>query len=408
MRALWLVWVLCNLRFLVDLFDGMIEARPYVETRMHTIRFKQIILTLALTSNVLGSADALADDSFSEPRIKVGVSTALTGDAAAFGLDIKNALILMNDRNPLRKYDLIFEDERCDNRMAVSAAKSLIHIHKVRYALGFPCVSTLLATAGLYTGAGIFMITSTSTGDVSNVGPGIFRLFPSDVGGAEKLFSYMAMRHKKIAVLTEQNEYPVMMERSVRAANKRADQPLEFVSDEFVHGDTDLKTTLLRLLSKDVEGIFVNVNTDDSFISVVKQVRAAHFGGALYAVYLPASSVAQKALGKSLNGFVFSNLPLTDNLVTERGKGILQEFRQRFGEPQSGFPVAAVSFEAYRIFDLAVHSGQNPAEFLKGKVFSDGFLPSYSFDEYGAVRGIDFEMQTIKDEKVVLLKDVAQ
>jgi ABC-type branched-subunit amino acid transport system substrate-binding protein len=196
-----------------------------------------------------------------------------------------------------------------------------------------------------------------------------------------------------------------MMDRSIRLANQRANNPLEFDSEEFVHGDTDLKTTLLRMINKKPEGIFINVNTDDSFISAVKQIKASRFNGALYAVYLPASSVARQALGKSLNGFIFSNLPVVDNLVTERGKGILKEFRHRYGEPRSGFPVAAVSFEAYRVFDLAINSGMGPSEYLKNREFNNGFLPSYTFDEHGAVRGINFEMQTILDDKVSVLKD---
>jgi ABC-type branched-subunit amino acid transport system substrate-binding protein len=371
---------------------------------MRIIPYLTKVLIMA-TACLAVSSSVHADDRAPSERIKVGVSTALTGDAAAFGIDIKNALTLMNDLNPLRKYELIFEDEKCDNRAAVSAANSLIHIHKVRYALGFPCVSTLLATARLYSTAGVLIIASTSVGDVEDVGPGIFRLFPSDVGGAEKLYAYMAVRHKRIGILTEQNEYPVMMERTTRLANERTSNPLELVSDEFIHGDTDLKSTLLRLLNKKVEALFINVNTDNSFISAVKQIRAARFQGALYAVYLPASSVAQKALGKSLNGFIFSNLPLVDNLVSERGNEVLQEFRRRFGEPKSGFPVAPISFEAYRILDLAIRSGKDPSEFLKSKEFNDGLLPPYSFDEHGAVRGIDFEMQAIADEKVVVLKD---
>jgi ABC-type branched-subunit amino acid transport system substrate-binding protein len=363
------------------------------------------MLKLLISTTLLALPLYLAHSQDAAPAkpIKVGVSTALTGDAAAFGLDIRNALTLMNDLNSSHKYELIFEDEMCDNKAAVAAAKSLIHIHKVRYALGFPCNSTLLATSGLYSSAGVFMVTSTSTGDVSEIGRGIFRLFPSDVGGAEKLFSYLAPRHKKIGILTEQNEYPVMMERSIRLANERAGDPIEFVSDDFIHGDTDLKTTLLRLLNRRVEGIFINVNTDDSFISAVKQIKASHFNGALYAVYLPASSVARQALGKNLNGFIFSNLPLVDNLVTESGKVILKEFRRRYGDPRSGFPVAAVSFEAYRIFDLAINSGKDPSAYLKGRIFSDGYLPSYRFDQYGAVRGINFEIQTIVNDQVVVL-----
>jgi len=33
-------------------------------------------------------------------------------------------------------------------------------------------------------------------------------------------------------------------------------------------------------------------------------------------------------------------------------------------------------------------------------VFSDGYLPPYSFDAFGAVQGIDFEMQTIQAGQV--------
>jgi ABC-type branched-subunit amino acid transport system substrate-binding protein len=376
----------------------LLIARQYIRA-LRSFTHVIVATAVCLTSGV----SARADEWQTTQPIKVGVSTALTGDAAAFGLDIRNALTLMNERNPERKYELIFEDERCDNRTAVNVAKSLIHIHKVRYVLGFPCVSTLLATARSYSSAGVLVIASSSTGDVQDVGPGVFRLFPADAAGAQKLYTYMSARHKRIAILTEENEYPVMMERTVQLANKEAGSSVELVSEQFIHGDTDLKSTLLRLINKKVDALFINANTEDSFISAVKQIRALQFKGALYAVYLPASSVAQKALGKSLNGFIFSNLPLVDNLVSQRGREVLREFRRRFGEPKSGFPVAAISFEAYRIFDQAIHSGKDPIELLKSGTFNDGLLPSYHFDKYGAVQGINFEMQAIEDEKVVVL-----
>lgn len=339
-------------------------------------------------------------------KLKVGVPTALTGEAAPFGMDIKNALTLMNERFGKAKYELIFEDERCENRAAVSVAHKLINIDKVKYALGFPCNGTMLTTASIYDRAGVLVLTSAATsGDVLDVGKSIFRLFPSDVAGATLLFDYMAKRHKKIAILTEQNEYSVMMARTIDKVNSSRNKPLDIISEEFVHGGTDLRTVLSKLISKGVEAIFVNAGTDNSFIPVVKQIKDMKFKGTLYSAYLPASAVVRKALGEEVNGFIFANLPVSDELVTEKGKEVLAEFRGRYGEPQSGFPVVPISFEAFRIFDLAISSGKPPLEFLKTTKFSGGFIPDFYFDEYGSVQGINFQMQKIENGKVIVLRD---
>jgi len=347
------------------------------------------------------SSSALADH-----QIKVGVSTALTGDAAPFGVDIKNALTLMNEKYGNGKYELIFEDEMCDNRTAANVANKLINIDKVKYVLGFPCNSTMLATASIYERSKVLVITSSATsGDVLDVGRHIFRLFPSDTAGAKLLYHYMAKHHKKIAILTEQNEYPVMMERTIKKENEKSTNPIELVTEEFVHGESDLRTVILKLIDKKVEGIFVNANTDTTFIPVVKQIRAMKYEGALYSAYLPGSAVVLKELGNEVNGFVYSNLPLADNLVTPKGKELLSEFRKRFGEPQSGFPVVPTSFEAFRVFDLAIQSGSDPVEYLSKNKFSGGFLPDFYFDEHGAVQGINFEMQKIVDGKIVVINE---
>lgn len=342
----------------------------------------------------------------SQRPIKIGVPTALSGSAASFGNDIKNALTLMNERFGKGKYEFIFEDDQCDNRKALSAAHKLIDIDKVRYALGFECNSTLLATAAVYNRANVLVVTSCATsGDVQELGKNIFRLFPSDVGAAELLFRYMAARHKRIGILTEQNDYPVMMERTIRRENDRVGKPLQFASEEFVHGETYFRTILLRLSRSNIEGLFINANTDESFISAVKQIRASNFKGALYAAYLPASETARKALGSSLNGFVFSNLPLADQLVTESGKLLLAEFRKRFGEPQSGYPVVPISFEAFRIFDLAMSSGKDPRDFIASTKFTGGFVPDFYFDQHGAVQGINFQMQRVENGEVIELAE---
>ena len=336
--------------------------------------------------------------------IKIGVPTALSGDAASFGIDIKNALVLANEKLGGGRYELIFEDERCASPAAVSVANKFISVDRIRYALGFPCNATLLATAAMYDRANVLVITSpANSGDVLDVGKHIFRLFPSNNMGAELLFHYMRKRHRKIAILTEQNEYPVMMQRTVIKANEKLAKPIEILTADFVHGISDVRTVLLKLIANNVEAIFLNANDDKSFIPVVRQIRALKFEGSLYSAYLPGSATVQRELGDQVNGFIFCNLPAADDLVTPAGRELLKAFRKRFGEPS--FPVVLpTAFESFRILDLAIRSGRDPVEFMHTTKFSGGFIPDYYFDEHGAVRGINFQLQKIEGEKVVVVQ----
>lgn len=337
--------------------------------------------------------------------IKIGVPSALTGDAASFGQDLKNALTLANETLGGGRYELIFEDERCTNKDAASIAHKLIDVDKVRYALGFPCNGTLLATAPIYDRAGVLVITASATsGDVLDLGQNIFRLFPSDTGCSRALQTYVSKKNKKIAIITEQNEYPVMMERSFTAYNSASAKPLEIRSFDFMHGSSDFRTIASKIRSQGFDAVFLNANTDTSFIDMVKQLGDQHLTADMYSAYLPGSKVVLDALGSKVNGYKYCNLPISDDLVTARGKEFLAKFRARFGEPQSGFPVVPSAVESFRLLDLAIQSGQPPADFLRSKKFSDGFIPEYWFD-HGAIQGIDFQMQVVRDGKVEVLKD---
>ena len=188
----------------------------------------------------------------------------------------------------------------------------------------------MLAAAAVYDRAGTVAISSSATsGDKLDIGKSIFRLFPSDVDAAKLLFEHIVKRHKKIAILTEQNEYPALMERTMRKQNEARAQPIEILFEEFVHGGRDLRTLLLKVIGQGAEAIFVNPNTDSAFISVVKPIRELKFKGALYAAYFPGSSMIQKEVGAEIEGFTFVNLPALDEFAVGEGKELLREFRKR-------------------------------------------------------------------------------
>lgn len=347
---------------------------------------------------------ASLSSAFADP-IKIGVQTALTGDAAAFGQDIKNALTLANEELGGGKYELLFEDERCVNKDAASVAHKLIDIDKVKYVLGFPCNGTLFATAPIYEKAGVLVITSSATsGDVLELGKHIFRLFPSDAGCSAALQQYVAKHNKKIAILTEQNEYPVMMDRTFRRYNAESKSALQIETFEFTPADTDFRTIASKIRARGFDAIFLNANTESSFISLVKQMDDLKLAVDFYTAYLPASESVREALGDKLEGYRYCNLPVSSALVTAKGKPFFEKFKARFGEPKSGFPVVPVALESFRLLDQALTSKIDPLMYLVNRSTDDGFIPPYRLDVHGAIQGIQFEMQRIEAGQVKVIQ----
>ena len=69
---------------------------------------KQLKLILMILLITIVSAHHVA----AQERVKIGVSTALSGDAATYGLDIKDALLFANEKLTDNSYELVFEDDR--------------------------------------------------------------------------------------------------------------------------------------------------------------------------------------------------------------------------------------------------------------------------------------------------------
>ncbi len=340
-----------------------------------------------------------------EPPIKIGVPLALTGDLAQGGIDQRNALTLMNEKFGNGRYELLFQDDRCSNTDALAIARKFIDVEKVKYVIGFMCNQTLVSTAPVYDRAGVAVFSGSGTsGDIPSLGKRNFRFFPSDLFGAERLFAFVRGKHKKVALLSEQTEYAEMMDRSFHRLNKEAGNPLTLSSDFFKHGDADFRTILTRIKNSPSEALFINADSDTSFITIIKQLSAIHFEKPRYTVYLGASASVLKAVGKECEGLIFSNLPPLSGLVSERAKPLIEEFKRRFGEPQSGFPVVPTTMEAFRMMDLAIQSGKPTEEFLLGKQVTDGLLTPYRLDENGNVTGLKFEMQTVKEGRAQLLE----
>jgi len=124
-----------------------------------------VILAAAFMLLAVGACTVRAD------TIKLGVSSALSGDAATYGLDIKDALLFANQKYGDGRYEFVFEDDRCSGRDAVSVAHKLIDIDKVDAVLGFACSGAALAALPIYEKAHIpVMVTTASSPKIRDAG----------------------------------------------------------------------------------------------------------------------------------------------------------------------------------------------------------------------------------------------
>lgn len=125
---------------------------------------------------------------FAEPPQSIGVSLPLSGDGANEGRDLKNLLIFANDKLAGGRYRLRFEDDRCNDRDAVSVAQKLVSLDRVHYALGFACSGAVLAAAPVYEKGHVLTIAvATGAPAIAEAGDYIFRTMPNLTTAAVKL-----------------------------------------------------------------------------------------------------------------------------------------------------------------------------------------------------------------------------
>ncbi|MBL8031327.1 MAG: ABC transporter substrate-binding protein, partial [Candidatus Doudnabacteria bacterium] len=167
------------------------------------------------SSQTTGSGGTTTKVESSGP-IKVGVILPLTGDAAAYGEPMRNALTLaaddVNKNGGVGGKDivLIYEDGKCSGKDAASAASKLVSIDKVQVIIGGFCSSESLAALPVVETAKVALFSGgSSSPDLTGKSRFFFRDYPSDASQG-KVLAELAWKRglKKVAFIQEQLDYP--------------------------------------------------------------------------------------------------------------------------------------------------------------------------------------------------------
>ena len=176
------------------------------------------------------------------------------------------------------------------------------------------------------------LITSgANTGDSREKFDKAYRLYPADQLSIPPLFKVIASRHKSMAIISDIEAYPELIERTLFTENKSIGEKMKLFADQVDPQLHDYRSSLLKIKQKNPEAIFLNARGEASYIDMVKQMNELKMHIPIYSVILPASPVAQSALGALNNGVVFSNMVFDETTLSTLCERNLRKIKNRNG-----------------------------------------------------------------------------
>lgn len=337
-----------------------------------------------------------AKPAYSESRIKIGVSLPLSGGAANEGKDLQQLLTFANDKIANGAYDLIFEDDQCNNKDAVNIAQKLVSVDKVSYVLGYACSGAILAAAPIYEKAKIVTFgLATGAPEISKAGDYIFRTIPSLEVAGKRLAEHANKRFKKIAILSEETAYCQGLADAFERHNTKGMLAVERLS--YLPGTTDFRSTLAKVLAHGNEAVFLNPQDEQGMIILYRQLLETGKKIPVYAAYYPGFADFKKAFGNQADGIVYADLPFVESSLNAKSTLLLKEYTEKYGRPQSSEFYFVTALAAFDALHTGITNGKDVHSFLYMHHFS-GLFGEYSFNEDGDVIGdkLTFILKTLQ------------
>ncbi len=210
-----------------------------------------------------------AIDAESPEKVKIGVILPLTGKGADFGTQTQKGieLALKELNKDGKKVEILYQDEKCDTKEAISAYNAL-KLQDVHVFIGAGCSPSTLAIAPLAEQDKNILITPLSSAEtISQAGDYIFRDHTKVDAEFRKLGEWAGKRYKKAAFVYDNTNDAIIQ------AMKYFSQafPGETVKVAIVGGGSDYKTELLKVKEADPDLVHVEALPPDTML-VLKQL----------------------------------------------------------------------------------------------------------------------------------------
>lgn len=354
--------------------------------------------------------DAAPTPALSGP-VKIGFIGEFSGDAAIYGESGKNGVELalkeINDKGGIggQPVEIIYEDGKCNGKDAANAAQKLVNVDKVKFIVGPLCSGEVLSAAPIIEAGKVVFMVNGSSPDITNAGEYIFRTWPSDTESSKMLAEQIISKFKKVAIITEQTEYPVALAKFFKEEYESLDG--QVVAEEvFTTGVTDFRSSLTKIKASNPEAIFINPQTGANASRIAKQARDLGIKAPFYAAFFTGEDYVKA--GSQSEGTIIVDVPVLDP-TNAKAKAFMENYTQTYGK-ESPYPFhSGALYDQLYILAKAIEASGYDADKVKDYLYdmpgTDGVIGKVSFDDKGDVEGVNLSVRQVKNGEVVNLEN---
>ncbi len=289
--------------------------------------------------------------------ITLGALLSLTGPGAGLGIPERNTIELLPRSIAGQTVRWVVLDDASDTTAAVRAARKLIDEEKVDAILGASTTPNSIAILDAIGAAGVPTISLAGSSAVIEPPEGnrrwAFKLIPSERVATVQIVDHLVKTGKKtLAHIGFANS---LGDGYITALNAQAaPKGIQTVAEvRYNPADTSVTPQVLRLLAARPDAVFVAASSTPATTPII-ELRARGFTGPIYTVQGIAGPDALRVGGKSLDGTMFSSVPV---LVAE--------------QMPDGHPVKAPALAYVQAYEGKYGPGTRS---LFGATLWDGFL----------------------------------
>ncbi len=219
-------------------------------------------------------------------KIKIGVSEPFTGPPAFIGERIKNGIELAFKELPMEdqsQIELIYEDDGCTGKQALTAMQKLTSVDKIDYLLGPTCNTAAVPTIDILKESGTIYISTGVIGEkFASAGEHHFTLQPRVKDLMYKLadYAYDVKGARTMSIFHLNEEFG--QESALHFGNRFTERGGRIVAKEdFAQTDNDFRTQISKLKEQPVDGILA-VSYGSWLINQLKQMNELGLKTQLY------------------------------------------------------------------------------------------------------------------------------
>ena len=321
---------------------------------------KKLIWIIVLVLVVLGIMALSGGNktSITAGSIKIGYVGPFTGPVAATsGEDIGNGWKLAVAKRPTlagRPVEMIYEDDACDPKKAVSAVTKLINVDKVKIIVNGVCSGSMVAMAPVTEASKAILFTPVSTSPkITDAGDYVFRTSAAARQTAAALIKYLnQLNYHKIAILFETAEYPVGIKDSFVPEFVKTAGNLILTEEGVIANESDMRSQLLKLSNAKPEALVVLMNSTVTANSFVKQFTDLGLKLPVLANEYFGFDVVVK--NPSANGMYATQYQYDHE--NPAYVSYLADYRATYGKDPSQAIYAALPFDGYNVLANAIES----------------------------------------------------